>query len=84
MDTINLLNEPMVMMKQREITKNSKYNKNKAIIHTFGMGFQKLSLNLFQLKYQGVKDLLPLKREIAENSMEWPKRCGTAKNSKYC
>ena len=47
MDTINLLNEPMVMMKQREITKNSKYNKNKAIIHTFGMGFQKLSLNLF-------------------------------------
>ena len=38
MDTINLLNEPMVMMKQREITKNSKYNKNKAKIHTFGMG----------------------------------------------
>ena len=47
MDTINLLNEPMVMMKQCEITENIKYNKNKAKIPTFGMGFQKLSLNLF-------------------------------------
>ena len=47
MDTINLLNEPMVMMKPREITGNSKFNENKAKIPTFGMGFQKLSLNLF-------------------------------------